>query len=255
MTIIESLKDSRVFAKSFAVETYNTSYFQTIKISDLFKYLQEVAALHSESMQIGFNDLMSASGAWVLTKQLVKINRLPKSLEKFKIHTWSHKHNKIIATRNFVVTDSQNKIIIEAVSDWVVIDVVKRRIIPLSKINLSSVMSYDLQLFSEDLKKIDINRHNLVNTFSKKARFSDIDMNGHMNNTCYIDMILDSLAEHFDKHYSLQEIDTNFIQEVKYLQEISIKTYLIDTLLYHHEIISCDDGKQVFTATTRWAED
>ena len=59
----------------------------------------------------------------------------------------------------------------------------KRRIIPLSKLNLDNVNSYDYELFSEPLTKINIISENLVNEFTKKVRFSDIDINGHMNNT------------------------------------------------------------------------
>ncbi len=252
MSLVKALDDPRVYKKSYLVETYNTSYFQTIKVSDLFKYLQEVASLHSESMKIGYNDLKSINGAWVLTKQKLEVERLPESLEEIKIHTWSHKYNKIIATRNFVVTDSNNEILIKVISDWLVLNLSKRRITPLTKVNLDSIMSYDLQLFPEDLAKIEIIRENLVNSFSKKVRFSDIDLNGHMNNTSYIDMVLDSIAEFFNQHYQLKVIDTNFIQEVKYLEEILINTYQIEEYLFHHEIISQLDNKQVFTATTSW---
>ncbi len=252
MNLVELINNPKVFKKSYAVETYNTSFFQTIKISDLFKYLQEVASLHSESMKIGYSDLASINGAWVLTKELLEIERLPKSLERFTIHTWSHKYNKIFATRNFLVTDQDGNVLLKAVSDWLVLNLLKRRIIPLTKVNLDSIQSYDLKLISEDLSKIEVVRESLVNTFSKRVRFSDIDINGHMNNTCYIDMVLDSIAEYFDKRYQLKLINTNFIQEVKYLDEIIIKTYQHEKLVFHHEILTARDNKQVFTATTSW---
>lgn len=246
------LNSDKVFRREYLVETYNTSYFQTIKVSDLFKYLQEVASQHSEIMKIGFDDLKSKKGAWVLTKQLLEVERLPKALEEFTIHTWSHKLNKIVATRNFIVTDKENNIIIKATSDWVVINLEKRRIIPISKINLDYIQSYDLDLFSEALSKININQENLVNEFTKKVRFSDIDINGHMNNTSYVDMVLDSMAEYFTERYTLKVINTNFLQEVKFLEEITIRTYQVEETIFHHQIIRIHDACEVFTAITEW---
>jgi acyl-ACP thioesterase len=252
MKDLSFLNSEKIFRREYVVETYNTSYFQTIKVSDLFKYLQEVASQHSEIMKIGFDDLKDNKGAWVLTKQLLEVKRLPNALEKFTIHTWSRELNKIVANRNFIVMDKQNNIIIRATSDWVVLNLEKRRIIPLSKLNLDSIQSYDYDLFSEPLTKINIISANLINEFTKKVRFSDIDINGHMNNTCYVDMVLDSMAEYFDQRHSLQLINTNFLQEVKFLEDIAIKTYQVETNIFHHQIIRNNDGCEVFTAITEW---
>lgn len=252
MKDISFLNNKNVFVKKYTVETYNTSYFQTIKISDLFKYLQEVASQHSEVMKIGFDDLKDNKGAWVLTKQYIEFVRLPKALEEFTIHSWSNKQNKIVANRNFYITDSANQPIIKATSDWVVINLEKRRIIPLGRLNLDYIQNYNHELFSEALEKIIIKTDNLVNEFTKIVRFSDIDLNGHMNNTIYVDMVLDSLAEFFNERCLLKSINTNFIQEVKYLEEVTIKTYQVEDNLFHHKIIRKSDDCEVFTAITEW---
>lgn len=252
MNDLSFLKNENIFRREFVVETYNTSFFQTIKVSDLFKYLQEVASKHSETMKIGFDDLKGSKGAWVLTKELLEVKRLPNALEKFTIHSWSRELNKIVANRNFIVMDQAGNIIIKATSDWVVINLEKRRIIPLGKLNLDNIKNYNYDLFPEPLSKINIISENLVNDFTKKVRFSDIDINGHMNNTYYVDMVLDSMAEYFEQRHTLRLINTNFLQEVKFLEDITIKTYQVETNLFHHQIIRSNDNCEVFTAITEW---
>lgn len=249
----EFTKSDKVFRRSYTVETYNAGYFQEIRLSDLFKYLQEVASQHSEAMKIGFDDLQNNQGAWVLTKQYLEVIRLPRALEKFTIHTWSHKHNKFIANRNFIVTDEADNLLIKVTSDWVVISLDKRKIIPLNKLNLDYIQSLDLALFTDPLQKIVIDdKSEIVNEFTKTVRFSDIDLNGHMNNTCYIDMVLDSCAEVFSHKKDLKSINTNFIQEVKLSDEILIQTYQKETFHFDHKIIRLSDKREVFTATTVW---
>ncbi|MBI9030980.1 hypothetical protein JEZ13_03095 [bacterium] len=252
MIDISFLESKQVFRRTYLVETYNTSYFQTIKVSDLYKYLQDVASQHSESMKIGYDDLKVINGAWVLTKQLLEVIRLPKALEEFTIHTWSHKHNKIVATRNFIITDQNKAILVKVVSDWLVLNLEKRRIVPLSKINMDYIQSYDYELFPQPLAKIEVIEDNLVNEFSKRVRFSDIDLNGHMNNTVYVDMVLDSMAEFFKQRHKLKQINTNFIQEVKFLEEIAIRTFQVKNNLFHHKIIRSIDNCELFTAITEW---
>lgn len=252
MPDLRFLNSEKIFKRKFLVETYNTSYFQTIKISDLFKHLQEVASQHSDLMKIGFDDLKSKQGAWVLTKQLLEITELPRALEEFTVHTWSNRHNKIVANRNFLVTNQANQPIIKASSDWVVLNLEKRRIIPLSKINLDYIQSYNYELFPANLEKILVNSDYKINEFTKKVRFSDIDINGHMNNTCYVDMVLDSMAEYFTEQYQLKRINTNFIQEVQWLEEIIIKSYQVEATSFQHKIVRKTDESELFTASTEW---
>ena len=67
-------------------------------------------------------------------------------------------------------------------------------------------------------------------------------------------MVLDSMAEYFEQRHSLQSINTNFLQEVKFLEDIMIKTYQVETNMFHHQIIRNNDGCEVFTAITEWKE-
>lgn len=252
MKDLSFLKDKRIFSKDYTVKMNNASYFQTIKLAHLFRYLQEVAGLHTEAMKTGYHHLRAQNGAWVLTKQLMEIDRLPNALEEFTIHTWSNKYSKIVANRNFIVTDSKGKSIIKVSTDWIVLNLLKRRILPLTKIDLSSTKSYNCEVFSHDLTKIELIKDNPVNSFTKKVRFSDIDFNGHMNNTRYVDLAIDSVADRFSQRNSLKSINTNFIREVSLDDEIMVNCYQCGEDTYQHQLVRVNDEQEVFTAETIW---
>ena len=254
MKDLNFLNDKKVFSQKYTVEMYNASYFKTIRLAYLFRYLQEVAGQHSEAMKVGYDDLKANNGGWVLVKQLLEIERLPEALEEFTVYTWSNKHNRAVANRSFLVTDSAGKMIAKASSDWVVLDFTKRRIIPLNKIDMSSTESFKYEIFDQDLTKIELNKGKLVNSFVKKIRFTDIDIMGHMNNTCYVDLVIDSMAEVFSERHTLKSINTNFIQEVKFNDEIIINSYQSGDNVFHHQILRVNDEIEVFTAETVWTK-
>ncbi|OQY38714.1 MAG: hypothetical protein B6226_03255 [Candidatus Cloacimonetes bacterium 4572_65] len=245
------LNNQAIFSKSNIVETYATSYFGTLKVSDIFRNLQEIASLHSDSMKIGFNDLKEMKGGWVLAKQHLDITELPKAMENYTIHTWSKSLNKLYAIRNFSLRDANNREIAFSTSTWVLINLESRRLIPLTKLPMESVVQFDDNVTTVT-PKIKLNKSSLVNSFKTKIRFSDIDINGHFNNTRYVDLTIDSIAEYFLEHRKLLSISTNFLHEGKFGDEIEIFSYMITPDEYHHLIYNITNDYEMFKAVTKW---
>ncbi len=247
--MLDLLKNSSgVLERNYEVETYNTSYFRTMKISDIFKYLQELASKHSEILGIGFDDLKSQNGAWVLTKQLINITRLPNALEKFKVYTWCSYVTKITAFRNFLVVDEKENELVKVKTEWVIINLEKRRIIPMSKIRLPEVTKINNDFYNNKIDKVLIQENDLVNSFEKQVRFTDIDINGHMNNIVYLDMLIDSIADYLDQYTPLVEINSNFIKEARFGDKLKIETCKLSAKEFTHSIIRKDDNTELFKA-------
>jgi acyl-ACP thioesterase len=242
-----------VLKRDFVVQTYNSSFFRTMKVADLFKFLQELASEHSDVLGIGFDDLKKHNGAWVLTKQLIDIERLPNSLETFTVYTWCSNVTKITAMRNFLVADKNGEVLARAKSEWVVIDLSSRRIIPISKINLPETTYLPTDFYNGKIEKIKSNDNETISTFDKRVRFTDIDINGHMNNTVYLDMVLDSMGDHFESYRKLACINSNFVREAKFGDEISIKSHEIAENEYYHTIYRVSDNSELFKAKTRFS--
>jgi acyl-ACP thioesterase len=108
-----------------------------------------------------------------------------------------------------------------AQSRWIVIDIEKHK--PLRPQTLPTTLPLNegrdaLIIANSGLAK----RDNLVKTSERKAVYSDIDFNGHVNNARYIQWIQDAIpSEHIENARQLR-FDINYLSEIKNGETVEI---------------------------------
>ena len=157
-------------------------------VLDLF---QEVAGAHAEELGIGFDDSLKKGLLWVLTKVRFEIIKQPKIHSKVKVVTWPLSPSKITLRRDYEIYSPHDELLIKGASEWVFIDSVNRKI-------MSTENAYPNMDFIE--------KNSIEGKFTKArmlegetesaqitARYSNIDMNSHVNNTQYATFVLDAI--------------------------------------------------------------
>ena len=129
------------YKTKYTIGISDVDFMETLKISALFKYFQELASAHADLLGFGI-DLISSKHnvTWVLVKIKVDIDRLPKWNEEIEIETWPLKPKRFEFQRDYIVRDKAGNVIIRAISDWVIMDVTSRELkkAELIQINLSN---------------------------------------------------------------------------------------------------------------------
>ncbi|HEX2927618.1 MAG TPA: acyl-ACP thioesterase domain-containing protein [Ruminiclostridium sp.] len=203
-----------LYKKSYHVEYGDTDYYKRLKLSSLFNYFQDVASLHSEIANLSIEKLQAEYGAaWVMIRILLDINRLPVSNENIQIETWPIQPRKMEIERNFIVRDMDGNILVSAVSGWVVLDMEKREMM-----KIDSVITQQYPVFLEtkatDRKMGRLKpKGELQPVYKKHVGFSDIDINGHVNNAKYIDYISDCFSLEKHGEYNIKSIQVNYVNE------------------------------------------
>ena len=81
-------------------------------------------------------------------------------------------------------------------------------------------------------------------------RYSDLDVNGHMNNTKYADVLMDALTAQELEGRFVSELQLNYSQECKAGETMEVCRVLTENSCY---IDGCsDDGKRRFEATIQF---
>jgi acyl-ACP thioesterase len=160
------------------------------------------------------------------------------------VHTWPRGTVGLLALRDFMVTDDSGGSLVEATSTWLLLDIEKKR--PLRPEFLGERMPYYQEaVMVSDAKKVeDFSEADLMEqpgklTFPMLA--SDLDPNGHVNNTVYARVLSDYLANQCGDFY-FNEIDVNFLAETFRNETLSVKLYKKpgEALPYGAKIISLD---------------
>jgi len=219
----------------------------------LWNLMQETAWHHATHLKVGYSDLAEQKYFWVLSRLFIQMDEYPGWGEKIKVKTWLTGMGRLFALRNFSITNSKSKLISTARSAWLVLDLKSRRpqrIEPLFKRILPLL---DCPAEVEEPEKIPGSVHpKKENLF--KVRYSDIDRHHHVNNTKYIEWILDSYPFEMHQKFHIHTFEINFLAESSHEDEISIHTEPLGDSppAFLHSVFRKGDGRELCRARASW---
>lgn len=167
-----------------------------INIAQVVRYFQDCSTFHSASVGETIDVMTERQRAWMLSGWQLEIERYPRFGEEITINTWPHENKGILAQRNFEMCDAEGNRLIKANSIWFYFDFLTgmpRRIQP------EDVECYGVE---EKLpmnykgRKVAIPKNvEGISMESFLVKKSDIDTNGHVNNSKYIEMALEYVED------------------------------------------------------------
>lgn len=196
----------------FEIKSGDIDQFLELTIPAYFMMMQIIATSHAEQLGIGKAETLDKGMAWVITRIEVDVIKAPTYTQKVKLSTYPGDDLKVMFPRYFVMTDVNNNPLVKSSSIWAVIDMKKRTPImkPFDVIPESEHHEGELNLpkrvtIPDDLELIE----------ERKVRYSDIDLNGHLNNTKYMDYLLDCHDSNFYRKNRIKHVAINYLHEVK----------------------------------------
>ncbi len=212
--------EQKIFINSSEVDQY-----KNLKVSSFFKLFQDIAVLDCEQLGFGQNFTIKNNLMWVITRVFVNFIRMPKYQETVVFKTYAGKTMRIIYPRYLEVRSLDGELLIQMSTSWALINAEKRGI---------SLNSYDIphHKFDNELpipKKMNLEQGNLK--ASHIITYTDCDLNLHLNNTRYIDYIIDIFDSSFYKNNIVSSIQIDYQNEVKEKETLDLYTdYNDDTL-------------------------
>lgn len=177
-----------------------TDYKGYWRLSDISTQFTEIATSHAISFG-GWNPEYQNQYGWIISKLRFKIHRIVKIDEEVTLRTWVTEGTHVVYPRHLEVYDASGNLVLEATSNWSLLDLVRRRITMPKRVGLT---------FPDNLPKkgnIEIETDFMDDegfefVEDRKVRFSDIDVNNHLNNARYMDWVCDILGyEAFQEGY------------------------------------------------------
>jgi medium-chain acyl-[acyl-carrier-protein] hydrolase len=212
---------NNIYQETKTIRAYDVDFNNKIKISSVFNLLQDVASVHADLLGLGFQDLNKLDLGWVLSWVKLNIERYPSFGDSITIKTWPRCKFKLYSMRDYSMQDTGGKILLNATSAWLPINTKSKRIIDTK--NLPRVINYQPDLIAvEEFPDKIITGATQEILLHKKFKYTDIDINQHVNNTRYIEMILDCYPA---DHYAVNQIksfEISFSSESFFDDEIEI---------------------------------
>lgn len=238
-----------VYKQAYHIMAGDVDFTKRLKPSSAFNYFQEIAGLHADNLGIGFNTIeKNFSVAWVLIKMKVEFIRYPVWEEDVTIETWPQIPKKYEFYRDYIVKDNSGNVIIKAISTWVILDVNTRAIIKSDRIATEYPPINEKRALDYNLGKIRPTGEKIL-VYKKLIGCSDIDMNGHINNSKYIDYIIDCFNLEMLSKYRAKSIHINYQNEACPGDMITLYKYVNNyesTGIVYVEGINEKENKDIF---------
>lgn len=209
--------NERIYKRAFTVRYSEVNKFGIIMLRSIFDYLQQTAAEHANKLGFGMQSLYSNGMIWVLSKMSINISGSFRPEQKITVCTYPSGVERIFFRREFEIVDSEtHEVLVRASSYWLLLDKDKLRPLRRDVLEGVSLENPDLPIFIHDFPSPEQTLTDMNEMFNAQVKFSQMDINQHLNNAQYANWIEDAVYEKLETSFMFKEVHVNFIQAQKF---------------------------------------
>ena len=203
----------------FMADTFLVDKVGRVRPTTLCNYMLSCAGRHAEARGFGSTDSLG----WVLARMALHIKRIPQWRERFFIETWVRNLYHGFTDRCIRVVDEEGDEIVSMLATFAMLDLKTR-----SSVDLNGDIGVRLNECIEPDESLAIKRIPAINrtvveevSFKYKPKYSDVDINGHMNSIRYLDHILDCLPLEYMNTHNLTDFVVAYMKEGDATEELT----------------------------------
>lgn len=184
-----------------------------LTLDSILHFFQEAAISHAENLGVGREDMARTNQVWILSRMSVAVDRRPHYGETLAVRTWPRGGEKLFALRDYDILDAEGKAAVRGRSCWLIIDMETRRPLRPQAIMNTLPLNEGMDALPSSPAGLE-ERKDLQKTASRRALYSGVDYNGHVNNVHYVQWIQDALDSELLEKADKMRLDINYISEV-----------------------------------------
>lgn len=176
--------------------------------SAIVEFMQDVATCHAAEMGISGEKLAKKHAFWVLSRLKYQVNRPLVPYETIQVTTIPREIRGASWYRDFIIKDASGEIG-HAVTAWAVVNLETRRLVRPKELGV--LFEKQETGYTEILRPIRSQK--LEPCLDRVVRYSDIDINQHLNNVKAVDILSDAFDLEHEENRWVSQLQVNYITE------------------------------------------
>ncbi|MBQ9765052.1 MAG: hypothetical protein IJW18_02510 [Lachnospiraceae bacterium] len=231
--------------RNYRLRTSDFDRYNRMLPATMLDMFQDMAGEHADYIGVGYDKMAEINIFWVLLRVKYEVIERPKLYTNIKASTWPHEPQRAMFVRDYQIADENGTLLVKGSSQWGLVDISTRKIIAPKDVEFEIDEYYPEKNFPEGIKKIrDFEEEEAVKGYEVFSGYTDIDINGHVNNTKYANYILNAIK------LPKEEVIKTF--QIDYRKEVKEGEKLIISYVRNENIITCkgcgEDGQLRFMA-------
>ena len=201
-----------IYTQTFEITDNMVDCYGKLRASQILFIAQDMGGRHCTQLALDYDTLASRRLFWAVTRHRVQVSRMPTRGERIRVETWPMPTTRVAYPRSVVAYDENGAECFRAITLWVLMNLDTRNMILPGKSGIQVTGTLrGLELASPaGLIPRDMRQYR-----ERRVCFTDLDRNGHMNNTRYLDWLDDLLPSAFHAAHSLKEFTVCYLAECR----------------------------------------
>lgn len=222
----------------YTVTALHTDAFGRCKPSSILRFAQDAAGEHCIQLGTDWDSMAAKNYFWAVIRQKVEISRLPNAGETITVKTWPMPTTRVAYPRATEGFDEAGNSLFKVISLWVIMDMDSRAMVLPGK----SGVDVEGIAFGTELKAPGgLPAGQFETGLTRTVVFSDLDINGHMNNGRYLDWICDLLPAAYHKDHPMKAFTICYMSEALEGQQLQLTfregdTFRVDGCLVQTDV-------------------
>ena len=214
-----------------------------IKNESILEILENVGGEHSNLAGYGILDIERTKLSWILLDWKVKVLKRPLYADELEVKTWGRCFQKAYTYRDFEIYNSKGELCVIATSKWAMINIETRRIVRMGDEIKGAYLPEEHYAFEEEVLSKPEVPIEFSNEFKYTVSRKDIDINGHMHNTYYLNLAYEVLPEEVYNERPYDSFRITYKHEIKLGDTVVCKYAYFNNK--HGVVVMNEDGSVV----------
>lgn len=196
---------------NFKVELSDSTFTRSSSPMSILTNMEIMAANHSDILKTGFDDAQKLGFFWILRSTKFVFNKIPHLDDELEVTTWPAGIDGLRILRKYEYKMNE-EVIGYGYNTWVMFDSNSRKLI------VSNF--YEETIKAMPISKVDffklgkiIAPKDMTLAYQKQIMNSDIDMNNHLNNVRYAELVYNAIPHEILVENDICEMQLDFMKE------------------------------------------
>ena len=240
-----------IYTQTFTLTDLHVDCHRRLKPAVLLYLTQEVSGAHAARLGADWETLAGKNLFWAIIRHRVEITRMPQAGETITLETWPMPTTRVAYPRATAAYDAQGKLLFKTVALWVLMDTRTRAMVLPAKSGVG-VPGFLRGIEGETPPSISVSDSG--SQVVRTVGYTELDRNGHMNNTYYMNWTDDLLEVAFHREHTLREFNICYLSEALAGQQIGLTWHLDEENALHVEGQTAEETPhRVFAVTAKYA--
>ena len=208
------------------INVNNVDMNRMARPAGLLREMQECGSRQMADQRPSYDELLDKGQALMLSRMDMIIPQEVYLDEPIDVYTWPCPSVRATFLRNYAIYKNGQPAAMMS-SQWSLVNSETRRIMKVEDVDFSNyTMDEYVDVMPEGKFKISREEAEALETVGeKRIMLSDIDYNGHMNNTNYVDLLCDYIPELYDGNHRVSSFRIHFSKEAPLGEKIEIRRF------------------------------